>query len=269
MEQEPLSRKIEKKMARIAKDIEEDAFRRSEEALPHNTHEYARQLLELFKANRLEELYPVFANDTFKEYAWEAGRLAEEPFRSLKNLALSGFLLFCYYLQAEYPMEYEKVTTMGDAGVREIERAKTPEEVGLSFVAASQLMRNYFLAGEQHKSYHPMVKRLKDYIYQNLHQPIQIGNIAKMLGTSPSYLSQVFRKSEGMTIQRFIRKERLERGKKLLAFSDRPIEEISHTLGFSTTSYFGKCLKADTGLTPGQYREKFNQSYREQMKNAN
>lgn len=269
MVQKPLSDEIEKKMVCIEKDIGEDTYRRSEEALPHNTHEYARQLLELFKADRLEELYPVFANNALKNYAWEAGRLAEEPVRSLKNLALSGFLLFCYYLQAEYPMEYEKVTTVGDAGIREIERAKTPEEVGLSFVAASRLMRNYFLTGASQKRYHPMVKRVKDYIYRNLHQPIQIGEIAKMLGTSPSYLSQVFHRSEGMTIQQFIRQERLERGKKLLAFSDRPIEEISHTLGFSTTSYFGKCLKADTGLTPGQYRERFNQAYREQMKNMN
>ena len=46
-----------------------------------------------------------------------------------------------------------------------------------------------------------------------------------------------------------------ERAVELLTTTDRPIEEISTQLGFSSSAYFRKIIRAHTGLTPRMIRQ--------------
>lgn len=260
---------LDRSLQRLGNDIEEDAFARQENRQPHNTHELADYLLEQFFTLPAEELAQILPpRDSQKLYTQGAdgalpGRLADDPFRSQKNLIISMLIILTYELQQRFPTDYEIITTVADACVREVERAENDEELYISMKAAFMTMKRRILGNGRASFYHPIAKQAKDYIYQNLHQKIDLGELAKKLGTSQSYLSQVFRKYEGMTPQQFILKERLHRAENLLVYTDRTVEEICHSLGFSTTSYFGKCLKTETGLTPVQYREKFSEKYRE------
>ena len=46
-----------------------------------------------------------------------------------------------------------------------------------------------------------------------------------------------------------------ERAVELLTTTDRPIEEISTALGFSSSAYFRKVMREHTGMTPREIRK--------------
>lgn len=59
----------------------------------------------------------------------------------------------------------------------------------------------------------------------------------------------------GMTPNNYIRKKRLEEGKRLLEDSNDTIAEISYKTGFTNPYYFTKCFKQEFGVTPSAYRK--------------
>lgn len=65
-----------------------------------------------------------------------------------------------------------------------------------------------------------------------------------------------FKKETGETIGKYIVKAKLQEAKLLLAYSDRPLSEISNFFFFSSQSYFQNLFKKEFGVTPLEYRRK-------------
>lgn len=57
-----------------------------------------------------------------------------------------------------------------------------------------------------------------------------------------------------MGIASYIRKKRMEAACNMLRYSDIPYAEIAQILAFSSQSHFIQIFKADTGMTPHEYR---------------
>jgi len=70
-------------------------------------------------------------------------------------------------------------------------------------------------------------------------------------------LSDLFRRVEGITIQQYIRREKIRLAENLLRYSEYDVKSIAVYLAFCSQSHFGKVFKDQTGLTPMKYREKF------------
>nr|WP_293842942.1 AraC family transcriptional regulator [uncultured Arsenicibacter sp.] len=71
-----------------------------------------------------------------------------------------------------------------------------------------------------------------------------------------AYLSHVFSITENLTIEKFWIRQRVERAKELLSYQELSINEISKTLGYSSTAYLTNQFKQITGLTPAAYRKR-------------
>jgi len=103
----------------------------------------------------------------------------------------------------------------------------------------------------------PIIRKVIDYIYNHINNPISVEEIAENVGFTRSYLSRKFKKDIGISLSDFIRKEKMEHAKDLLRFSTKSISEISNYLGFSSQSYFQKTFKSYESITPKKYRETF------------
>lgn len=102
-------------------------------------------------------------------------------------------------------------------------------------------------------SYNPTVAAAMDLI--NRDPFLSMSNVAKSCGVSESTLYSVFRNLQGFS-PNFARQRALcEKAVQLLETTDRPIEEISNELGFSSSSYFRKVLRLHTGHTPSEIRK--------------
>lgn len=96
----------------------------------------------------------------------------------------------------------------------------------------------------------------KNYIAQNYHRKITLGDICKHLACSKSTLVNNFRKAHGTTVAAYITEVRLKEAEKMLIGNERTLAEISTLCGFSDQSYFSKVFSAKMGCTPRDYRRR-------------
>lgn len=106
-------------------------------------------------------------------------------------------------------------------------------------------------------AYSPAVKRVIEYICDNLHNRITVEELSVQAGFNRSYLSLVFKKETGLTIQDYITEKRIDTAKNMLRLTDYSYSQIAAALSFSTQSYFCRQFKSSTGYTPKEYRLKY------------
>lgn len=102
----------------------------------------------------------------------------------------------------------------------------------------------------------PVVKCI-DYIYENLHTRITIDMLGNYVGLNPSYLSRLFKKETGMTINTYIMEKKTATAENMLLYSEYSPAEIAAILAYPSQSYFSSIFKRKTGLSPLQYRKKY------------
>lgn len=99
------------------------------------------------------------------------------------------------------------------------------------------------------------IEQCKDYVYRHYREKIYLDSIAEALGISSSYLSRLFKKETGISLQEFINDVRVEKAANLLTYSDETLSGIAEYVNFPTQSYFGKIFKQKMNMTPKQYRD--------------
>ena len=106
-----------------------------------------------------------------------------------------------------------------------------------------------------------LISQIKALIIQQVHHqtsevpPLNISAmLEKHLCKGYSYLSSLFSKVEGRTIEKYVILQRIERVKELLIYGDKNISEIAYDLGYSSSQYLSNQFKAETGLTPSEFR---------------
>jgi YesN/AraC family two-component response regulator len=90
-------------------------------------------------------------------------------------------------------------------------------------------------------SYQPkyslVAEKAKSYIQKNIKKPITQKMVAEHLGISPSYLCSVFKKSEDMTLMRYINLHKLTDIKNLLEKEDLPMYKVAEMYGYTDANY--------------------------------
>jgi AraC-like DNA-binding protein len=69
-----------------------------------------------------------------------------------------------------------------------------------------------------------------------------------------NYLSKLFSSVEGITIEKFIIKQKIERVKELLSYGEKPMKEIAYDLNYSSVQHLSNQFKKETGMTPSQFK---------------
>lgn len=93
----------------------------------------------------------------------------------------------------------------------------------------------------------------KYYIEEYSGNFLSSSDIAKAAGCSESHLRQLFRKTYGMSPNKYLNLIRIERAKKMLSSNLFTIGEIATLCGFKNVYYFSRVFKEVTGTTPGKY----------------
>ncbi len=94
-----------------------------------------------------------------------------------------------------------------------------------------------------------------NYIDDHFNEELSLEKLASEFYISKFYLTREYKKIYGKTIFQHIITSRINYGKKLLRFSDKSVEEISHLCGFNDQSYFARQFKKAENLTCFAYRK--------------
>lgn len=70
-----------------------------------------------------------------------------------------------------------------------------------------------------------------------------------------TYLSTLFSTVEGITIEQYIIRQKIERVKELLFYDELSLSEIAYQLGYSSIAHLSAQFKKVTGQTPSQFKK--------------
>jgi len=85
--------------------------------------------------------------------------------------------------------------------------------------------------------------------------PPSLVMLAELCRLSVRQLTRKFRASCGCSVGDYVSKRQIEHAKRLLS-EDESVALIAQKLGFSSTSNFCYAFKRETGLSPGNFRQK-------------
>ena len=100
----------------------------------------------------------------------------------------------------------------------------------------------------------PTIKKVCDYINENLSKDISLEQMADYAGVSSFYLSKLFKEEKGITFINFLTDRRLEKSRELLNDTELSIKEISAAIGYNDQNYFSRLFKNKYGASPTEYR---------------
>ncbi|MBQ9231998.1 MAG: helix-turn-helix domain-containing protein [Prevotella sp.] len=98
------------------------------------------------------------------------------------------------------------------------------------------------------------MRRTMKFIEEHISDPdINIGDLAEATATSRSGLNRKMKSLLGVTPLDFIREARIHKACQLLK-EGLAVNDTAYNCGFSDPKYFAKCFKAETGMTPKEYK---------------
>ena len=216
----------------------------------HNPYQHEQKKLGSIRAGNLKLL------EECQNEVWpgEIGQLADNPLRQEKNLSIVVISIACR-AAIDGGVAPQKAFSMSDVFISNIERMTQVLPIQAAVV---EYEREFARAVEQvkHDSEHNhYVERAKEYVAEHIDEQIRVVQIGEALGINENYLAGLFHKYEGITLQHYIRKEKIHRAKELLLYSSYSCSEIAAILCFSTQSHFSSIFKREVGMTPAKYRE--------------
>ena len=181
--------------------------------------------------------------------------LSKDPVRNVKYLFLANITITTRFA-IEGGLDAEIAYNASDMYIRQMDECKSIEEV-------MDLHREYFtwftqkMAGLKKETvYSRPVVQCMDYIDAHLHTPLRTTDLAKAVFLSPAYLSTLFKKETGFVLSDYIMNRKIDTASNMLRYSEYSASQISEILAFSSQSYFIRCFKARTGMTPFEYQKK-------------
>jgi len=98
------------------------------------------------------------------------------------------------------------------------------------------------------------VRRVTEYIQQNLDKDLTLAELAAVVYMSPYHFARLFKCSTGVPPHRFVIGQRIVRARAFLERQELSIAQISTMVGFRTPSHFTAVFRRILGVTPGVYR---------------
>ena len=181
--------------------------------------------------------------------------LSTDPLRNAQYLFVANITIATRFA-IEGGLDAETAYNISDMYIRKLDPCRDPEEV----MDLHREMFSYFTARmaevDRKKTYIRPIAECVEYIEAHMHLPLRIEELAEHVHLSTSYLSVLFRKETGMAFSDYVLARRIETAQNMLLYSDYSSTEISEILAFSSQSYFIRCFRKRTGMTPKEYQQK-------------
>ncbi len=102
------------------------------------------------------------------------------------------------------------------------------------------------------------IKKAQEFIESNYREKITVEQLASTFALSRRNLERRFKKATANTVVEYIQRVKIEAAKISLETSRENISEVMYKVGYNDTKAFRTTFKKITGLSPVQYRNKYN-----------
>ena len=136
---------------------------------------------------------------------------------------------------------------------------QTPTEEQLNKLKSSLKTEGFELLGDRQQQ---LIEQIKTLVINQIHYEQDkpafqnfSDFIARQTGMSYAYLSKLFSSTEGITIEQFIIRQKIEKAKELLIYDELTLSEIAWKLDYSSVQHLSSQFKKVTGLTPSHFKK--------------
>jgi len=102
------------------------------------------------------------------------------------------------------------------------------------------------------------IKKAQQFIESNFQEKITVDQLASMFAIGRRNLERRFKKATSNTVVEYIQRVKMEAAKMNLESSRENVNEVMYKVGYTDTKAFRNTFKRITGLSPVQYRSKYN-----------
>jgi len=102
------------------------------------------------------------------------------------------------------------------------------------------------------------VIKAQKYIEDHYQETIRVDDLADLFAISRRTLERRFKKATSNTVTEYVQRVKVEAAKKELETTRKNINEVMYDVGYSDTKSFRDLFRRITGLTPIEYRDKYN-----------
>jgi AraC-like DNA-binding protein len=103
-------------------------------------------------------------------------------------------------------------------------------------------------------SYYPPLQRVREFVEQNLSEPISLRDAAGAAGLEKKYFSAFFHRKTGVCFRDWLAGRRVDRAIEILTQRDDTITNVAASVGFQDLGTFERSFKRLTGLTPRDFK---------------
>lgn len=228
-------------------------FEEREHLLYHYPYQWEQLLLRYMGEGNLPFVERLFKQ--FKQSEGKDARLSDDELRQAQYFAV--ILTYAASRAAIQAGMFEAdALNRSDAFIYMIDKQTSPQavydmigEAVLSWTRAIQELKS-------RKQVSPAIRACQEYIYQHLHSRVTLEDLARVTGFSAPYLSLLFKKEVGENISTYMMRLKIKTAQDLLLNTNLSTKEIGFYLNFSSQSYFIRCFKQFTGVTPREFRQR-------------
>lgn len=120
----------------------------------------------------------------------------------------------------------------------------------------SQSVFAVFKGQKDHKD--KEILKAQEYIEKNIHEKISTDELAQISAMGRRTFERRFKEATNNSVLEYIQRIKIEAAKRQFETSRRNINEVMYDVGYTDTKAFRDLFKKLTGLTPVEYRNKYN-----------
>jgi AraC family transcriptional regulator len=107
-----------------------------------------------------------------------------------------------------------------------------------------------------------LIEAIKNKVIQMIHHTDKVNMkfnwssiLSEELHYEYNYVSNLFSSVEGITLEQYIIRQKIEKVKELLFYDELSLSEIAHKLGYSSVAHLSAQFKKVTGFTPSELKK--------------
>lgn len=109
------------------------------------------------------------------------------------------------------------------------------------------------------------IKLAQDFIEKNIENKISVFELADLVSISRRSFERRFRQATNNSVLEYIQRVKIEAAKRSFESSRKNINEVMFDVGYTDTKAFRTVFKKIAGLTPIEYRNKYNKMHMEKV----
>ncbi|MDY7559172.1 GlxA family transcriptional regulator [Pseudomonas sp. 10B1] len=104
------------------------------------------------------------------------------------------------------------------------------------------------------------VAKIQRYVMEHIAEPFSVERLAQVVAMSPRSFARIFARDAKVTPAEFVQRARIDAARHLLEGSQLAIKAVAYHCGFGSASRMRLIFSQRLGVTPTQYRERFQQN---------